>query len=102
MLQGEKSPTLNDLGAQDAGMFAMGKGGFKGECWNCGKTCHRSRDCKEERKGGKGEAPSLGALSYKGKGEGGYGQKAIKGGGQGGYKGSGNGFQCNCYNCGKF
>ena len=83
MLIGEKTPSLNDLSA-DPGTYAVGKGGFGGVCWNCGEKGHRSRDCREPRKAGKGnggpgeEPTALGALNYKGKGKGAYG-KGVKG-----------------------
>ena len=47
MLLGEKAPTLNDLADGGHGTYALGKGGFKGTCWNCGKEGHRARDCQE-------------------------------------------------------
>ena len=85
----------------------MGKGGFGGECWNCGKKGHRSRDCEEPRRDGTGkggateDAPSLGAPNYKGNGNGG-GFKGFKGSAwpmKGG--GKGKGFQGKCWICQK-
>ena len=106
MLIGERAPALNDL-AEAEGAYAVGKGGFGGECWNCCEKGHRSRDCRQPRKEGKGggadggEAQALGALNYKGKGKGygnpkGYkGQPAWQKG-----KGTGKGFQGKCWTCG--
>ena len=73
MLLCEKAPTLNDLA--DAGATCVvGRGGFGGDRWNCGTAGHRSRDCTEPKKEGKGggtsgeEAQAFGALNFEGEG----------------------------------
>ena len=53
MLQGEKSPTLNEVQFPTSDVASKGKRGFKGKCWNCGKEGHRSSGCEEPRTGGK-------------------------------------------------
>ena len=45
---------------------------FDGACYNCGKTCHRSRDCVSERNKSKGERKGKGGYTkcergYKGR-----------------------------------
>ena len=62
-------PTLNEI-ATDPNLYAVGKGAFKGNCFNCGKPGHRAADCEEPRRDGKGSVNDLNALNYKGKGKG--------------------------------
>ena len=87
------------LDEQEALALQKGKGkGFKGECYNCGKTGHRAADCfakgggkeggQKGQKGGYGKGPVAGILQ----GFGGalFGQPQGQGPGKGGgYKGKG-------------
>ena len=87
MLIGEKTPTLNEVAAQQ-GLDAIGKGkgkGGKGKCYNCGEEGHHAWACPEKQgKGTDDTAAELFALQYKG----------SKGKGK-----RGKGFQGKCFNC---
>ena len=65
MLMGEKAPTLNEIADGDlqASGKGKGKGGFKGNCFNCGELGHRAAECPEPRKDGKGAGQPLNELS---------------------------------------
>ena len=50
MLQGENVPTLSQMTQEQLNLHAARKGGFKGNCFNCGKPGHRAVECIELKK----------------------------------------------------
>ena len=97
MLQGEKSPALNEL-EYGLNLDAVGNGNGNRKRWNCGEEGHLARNCAKPKGFGKGGAIDFNVLQCDGKGEGsGFGNFKRKGGKK--CKAKGKGFQGKCSKC---